>query len=263
MRWISWLNGLRCPALTRRSFQTRRIRHRRFSAVEQLEIRTLLAVVSWDGGGGDFNWDNALNWDTNGLPGAGDDVSIPDLPGNQIIVSQGNVSVNSLTSAESISLRSGSISLAGGSQIDAALSMSNASLTGSGSVTVNGLTTLSRNSYLAGSGVLNANGGLIVDATAGWVSVDRSVLNITGTVTHTGGAFYAGLGAVINLLPGSVWDMQAGAFFLLNPGARPTFNNQGTFIKSAGVPKSFSRREICRRERLVHFTSSRIGSPAV
>ena len=31
----------------------------------------------------------------------------------------------------------------------------------------------------------------------------------------------------------------------------------------AGVPNVFSRREICRRERFVHLTSARIGSPAV
>src|SRR5204862_6693234 len=29
---------------------------------EQLERRALLAAVSWDGGGNDFNWSNPLNW---------------------------------------------------------------------------------------------------------------------------------------------------------------------------------------------------------
>src|SRR4051794_15992844 len=45
-------------------------------SVEVLPDRTLLSTVSWDGGGGDFLWNNSLNWDTDALPGASDDAVI-------------------------------------------------------------------------------------------------------------------------------------------------------------------------------------------
>lgn len=41
------------------------------------------------------------------------------------------------------------------------------------------------------------------------------------------------------------------------------FNNLRTVCRLAGVPVSFSRRLISQRDRLVHKTPSRIGSPAV
>lgn len=37
--------------------------------------------MTWDGGGGDFQWRNPLNWDTNAVPGQYDDVEI-DRPGD-------------------------------------------------------------------------------------------------------------------------------------------------------------------------------------
>src|ERR1700689_4218866 len=36
-----------------------------------------------------------------------------------------------------------------------------------------------------------------------------------------------------------------------------------TTCRQAGVPNLSSRREICPRDKFVHFTSARIGSPAV
>ena len=41
--------------------------------LEALEDRAVPAVVSWDGGGGDYAWENNLNWTANTLPVAGDD----------------------------------------------------------------------------------------------------------------------------------------------------------------------------------------------
>src|SRR5216683_3307193 len=40
-------------------------------------------------------------------------------------------------------------------------------------------------------------------------------------------------------------------------------SNWETTCRLAGVPNSPSRREICPRDKFVHFTSARIGSPAV
>ena len=43
---------------------------------EWMEERTLLSSVSWTGNAHDNNWDTPGNWNTNSLPGSGDDVTI-------------------------------------------------------------------------------------------------------------------------------------------------------------------------------------------
>src|SRR5208337_2299101 len=50
------------------------------------------------------------------------------------------------------------------------------------------------------------------------------------------------------------------AFRLRYPFLR---SNWETTCRLAGVPNLSSRREICPRDKFVHFTSARIGSPAV
>src|SRR5262245_42779491 len=42
--------------------------------IEALEDRCVPAVITWDGGGGDFRWENPLNWSNDALPGTADDV---------------------------------------------------------------------------------------------------------------------------------------------------------------------------------------------
>ena len=71
-------------ACHRRSIGPRRTRAHRPSlldaasrfAPEALESRVLLAAVAWDGGGGDGDFLNPLNWDADVLPTADDDVTI-------------------------------------------------------------------------------------------------------------------------------------------------------------------------------------------
>ena len=41
-----------------------------------MEERTLLSNVSWTGNAHDNNWDTPGNWNTDSLPGMGDDVTI-------------------------------------------------------------------------------------------------------------------------------------------------------------------------------------------
>src|SRR5271168_4158229 len=50
------------------------------------------------------------------------------------------------------------------------------------------------------------------------------------------------------------------AFRLRYPFLR---SNWDTTCRLTGVPNSVTRRAICRRDKFVHFTSARIGSPAV
>src|SRR5262245_23335675 len=72
--------------------------------VEALENRLLL-TVTWDGGAGTFNWNDAGNWDTDSLPGAADAVVIPDLAGTPTIIHpSGAHTVASLATSESFAL---------------------------------------------------------------------------------------------------------------------------------------------------------------
>ncbi len=83
MRLASWLSGLKTRTSSFAAPNLRRARRTPVaSQIHELESRTLLAAVLWDGGGGDFNWTNALNWnntgsiDPNTLPGIDDDGTI-------------------------------------------------------------------------------------------------------------------------------------------------------------------------------------------
>ncbi len=44
-----------------------RLRKRCF-AYERLELRRVLATITWDGGAGTLNWNDANNWSTNTIP---------------------------------------------------------------------------------------------------------------------------------------------------------------------------------------------------
>src|SRR5438874_9609393 len=73
--------------------------------VELLERRTLLAAVAWDGGGDKMNWSDALNWSTDAVPGAADDVTI-DVPTSPTVIYAGNqASIHSLVNRETLWVR--------------------------------------------------------------------------------------------------------------------------------------------------------------
>ena len=66
----------------------------------RLEDRTVpTATITWDGGGGNFDWGTAANWAGDVLPGAADDVVI-DFGANDFTVVHlaGSTSIHSLTS---------------------------------------------------------------------------------------------------------------------------------------------------------------------
>ena len=91
---------------------------------EQLENRTLLAAVAWDGGAGTTNWSDAHNWYSddpiadNGVPDGGDDVLI-DVDGDITVTIASAVPViNSIYSRESLSILGGSLSIATASEFD-------------------------------------------------------------------------------------------------------------------------------------------------
>src|SRR6266404_3053353 len=92
---------------TRRSALVDSFRRNLTPRLEILEDRCVPANISWDGGGVNFDWNNANNWSTDQLPGPADDVTI-DVAGEVTIVhASGTTAINSLLSNESIDLSGG------------------------------------------------------------------------------------------------------------------------------------------------------------
>lgn len=83
---------------------------------EPLEARALLSAVAWDGGAGTLNWADAANWDTDTVPGAGDDVTI-DVAGENTINVAGVFTVASFSSQESIYINGGQLTTNGSSSV--------------------------------------------------------------------------------------------------------------------------------------------------
>ena len=76
--------------------------------VEALEERTLFSNVSWTGNAHDNNWDTRGNWNTNSLPGPGDDVTINT---SADVDHSNNVTdtIKSLTSTEPLTISGGTL----------------------------------------------------------------------------------------------------------------------------------------------------------
>ena len=86
---------------------------------EGLESRRLLAAVAWDGGGGNSDWNNLLNWDTDTLPGSTDDVIIDILGTPTITHSSGMTTINSLQSQEPLSIQNSNLIVTGSFELGA------------------------------------------------------------------------------------------------------------------------------------------------
>ncbi len=83
---------------------------RRLVVGERLEMRALMATISWNTtvapNGGAFT--TGSNWVGGVVPGINDDAIIPDLPGaSPLITSSGTVAVKSVTTSESLTISGG------------------------------------------------------------------------------------------------------------------------------------------------------------
>jgi len=90
--------------------------HSALSTVDDRPPLLPVAVtVHWDGGGDGTSWSDPLNWDTDTLPGADDDViiNVTEDPTVTIDGSAGNVSVNSIESHEALMINGGSVTSTG------------------------------------------------------------------------------------------------------------------------------------------------------
>lgn len=159
---------------------------------EGLEARTLLSVVTWDGGGGDLSWHNPLNWSGNALPGPGDDVviEVPD-PSTTITLTQNTTtSIHTLVSDASIAISAGTVTLGGDWAENAALTVSGGHINGAGHIYLGSDITWTGGT-IDGTGQIHVapGGAMVID---GDVTLGRSLINngylewASGSVTMNG-----------------------------------------------------------------------------
>ena len=205
MSLSSWLRSLN-PFVTRQSAK----RERRSGAIaprttalllEELEDRTLLSISTWDGGGGDFSWQNPLNWSNDTLPSIASDVVIDVIGDVTITHSNSSTSIHNLTSQKAIVLSGGSLTVAAGVTVNNTFTVSGGTLSVGGDWNVAGKfeqtagsTVLTGGSLLAGGGVVIAGGVLSGSGTvngdvvnAGHLSpgAGAGTFNINGAYTQT------------------------------------------------------------------------------
>jgi hypothetical protein len=195
-------------------------------SLELLEDRLAPANVIWTGNAGDNNWNTPGNWSggsgPNGLPGAGDQVTI-NASGITITESGQNVSVGNVTSSAALTFTGGgSLTVtAGTSQVTAALTISpGASLTATGSSTTfsaTGTTTIDGASLFAAAGAnLNLSQATSYTNTATGndqyrtlqASGTGSVLNLGGVTSVTNGTSYD-TNLAVNALAGGAVNLKA------------------------------------------------------
>jgi hypothetical protein len=203
-------------------------------ALEACEGRTLLSAVSWVGGSGD--WDTASNWSTGAVPGPGDDVTINVISPITITHSLGNYdAVHSLTISnanDTLSISSGTLSLAAASTLSGPLNLTGGTLTGTGAITVSGLFTWS-NATLSGTAAFNANGGMAINGTSVSEVLDARTLNNAGAATWSGSNnIYLQNRAIFKNLAGASFTIQTDQSIFNNGGATPLVSNAGSITKN-------------------------------
>ncbi|MBM4001355.1 MAG: hypothetical protein FJ297_17780 [Planctomycetes bacterium] len=194
---------------------------------EPLEQRALLASVHWDGGGGDFMWQNDLNWDTDLAPQSGDDVFV--TGSGFIVESDSHVDVNSVTSDVPLEVASGVFDIHAYSRASA-VTVSGGGLLksmGGGSWDVGGTTSLREDGAIEGLSLFAHE--LLIDSNNVEIRSSTIVVDIV-TVVGADDVRFADSSIVVE----DQWDHQTDAD-LIDFGSSPTdIRLNGQFAKSLG-----------------------------
>ena len=237
-KWFTYLPGLR-QTLSRRDRRSQRPTRpgRPRLCIETLEVRAVPAVVTWDGGGGNFNWNTAANWSADVLPGPSDDVEIGTSFAAATITSTSNVSIHSLTSQASLIVSGGELLAATDSHLYSALTVSG-TFGGAGNTTVAGLFAWNNGTLqgVAGAGSLTANGGTAIVGSYATLSGGFHYLNPVGQSATWRGE--------VRMAQGATFE-NAGTIDLLTDGYAATsedveseFLNSGTLVKTAEIGRA-------------------------
>ncbi|MEX2139548.1 MAG: autotransporter-associated beta strand repeat-containing protein [Pirellulales bacterium] len=227
---------------TRRFHRTTKRSTRRLRTMfEILEHRCLLAVHTWTGGGTNDFWTNSDNWN-GGVPSNGGDVVIPSVSDSEVVRfdAAGVTNLNSLTSDAPFWFAGHDLALSGPGtfRFNNALRMSSGALVGSGTVDVWGHITWSAGA-MGGTGITNAHGGMTLNGLNGSPAIQgtRTVNNFAEATLEAAPSTIVpewfisnNAGAIFNNLPSGSFTIVGTSDF-----QGGTFNNHGTFIKTAGA----------------------------
>lgn len=189
---------LSTTVLSRRSHRTKRISddRRRRRMFEQLENRLVMAAdITWDGGGGDSDWHNALNWDGDVVPTSAHTVEI-NLPSSETIaITTANAAARALNSTASLFISGhGSLTVFEPSLVTGSLTIDTGALSAFGSTalfTAAGATSLVRANLSADGGQLNLSAATALnndqEQQRNITAVNGGHIDLSGVITISGG----------------------------------------------------------------------------
>jgi hypothetical protein len=225
---------------------------------------------NWTGGAGDNQWTSAGNWSLGRVPISTDSVCVSSsFSASTITISSlasANQAISVLNTAASISYSGGPLTVSGAANFYAdasiqsglltfngfsnmvTLELSGGTLTGAGTLFVGGLLTwsggamcsnysTSANACIAPTQpqtATDANGGLALPA--GSVALNGRILNNAATATVNGGTIILFNSALIRNRTGATWNLASDANVIVGDSVSPvpSFNNDGTLMKTAG-----------------------------
>ncbi len=187
-----------------------------------LASETSAATITWVGGV-NGSWHTAGNWDLARVPGAGDDVVIPDL-GNtaSVTYNSGSTAIQSLTCAEVFLLSAGTLDIAGASTISNAFTFSGSTiLTGTGDITIS-------NAFNWSTADITGTGTITIAAGSTWsvsgvTPILARPLNNDGQGTQSSSTFAVNAPGVFRNRSGGTFELLASSSGIAGTGA---FENQ-------------------------------------
>lgn len=195
----------------------------------------------WTGEAGDSSWSTPGDWSTGQVPNASDVVCIG--AGTTVEVNSGNNVAGQLEDEGSLVLSGGSLELAYATQLSSvgSLTMSNATLTGAGSLLISGSFSFGANSTMSGSGETIIGPGVsgVIEAASGCEPMrlsERKLIN-EGTLTFSWGTLLMSNGAQLENEGTFEDNTEAscdGTQIQASGGANPSLLNTGVFDKTAG-----------------------------
>lgn len=190
-------------------------------------------TITWTGAAGVSSWSNAANWDLNRIPGAGDDVVIPDVdtPAVTFTSSDGTVAIHSLQIAETFRQTGGTLIV----ETDAALQNTHAQAGGTfrtgGSITITGNYTwtggiLGRSAAPTTLPLLTITGQLSIGSTSPALDGRTVTVMPGGLVISTSG---------LNLTGGTQFFVLAGAEWRFNATATVSGGDPDALVENYGL----------------------------
>ncbi len=186
MAFKNWLQGWKRSAST----ATRGTRLR----VETLEDRAVPATVTWDNGGGTFNWSEAANWNNNIAPVNGDTVvlignytTFQDIPGlvlNQIQFTNSSAATLTLNTPLGIDGVAATNNIVNGNNGNNLITGSTLNLSGLCDIAVNGGALTIRSSIVGSAGIQKLGFNTLTmdgaNSIGGGIIVQEGTLQVTG-----------------------------------------------------------------------------------